>query len=58
VRFPLDLRLYRRYAELTHWEGFVRKHVPDRPLPTTKQERARLHKAVDPVLLDALDCQQ
>jgi hypothetical protein len=58
VRFPLDLRLYRRYEELTHWEGFVRKHFPDRPIPTTKKERARLHKAVDPVLLDDLDFQQ
>src|SRR5499426_4455327 len=58
VRFPLDLRLYRRYEELTQWETFVRKHFPDRPIPTTKQERARLHKAVDPVLLDDPDFQQ
>jgi hypothetical protein len=53
VRFPLDLRLYRRYEELTHWEAFVHKHFPDRPLPTTKQDRGRLHKEVDSVLLDA-----
>ena len=52
VRFPLDLRLYRRYEELTHWEAFVHKHFPARPIPTTKQDRARLHKEVDPVLLD------
>jgi len=58
VRFPLDLRLYRRYEELTHWEGFVRKHFPDHPIPTTKKERARLHKIVDPVLLDDLDFEQ
>jgi hypothetical protein len=58
VRFPLDLRLSRRYEERTQWETFVRKHVPDRPIPTTQQERARLHKAVDPVLLDDPDCQQ
>ena len=58
VRFPLDLRLYRRYEELTQWETFVRKHFPDRPIPTTKKERARLHKAVDPVLLDDPDFQQ
>src|SRR5882724_9657662 len=57
VRFPLDLRLYRRYEERTQWETFVRKHFPDRPIPTTKQERARLHKAVDPVLLDDPDFQ-
>jgi len=58
VRFPLDLRLSRRYEELTPWETFVRKHFPDRPIPTTKKERARLHKAVDPVLLDDPDFQQ
>src|SRR6266853_2409626 len=51
VRFPVDLRLYRRYEELTRWEAFVHKHFPDRPIPTKKKERARLHKVVDPVLL-------
>src|SRR6266581_1874487 len=58
VRFPLDLRLYRRYEELTQWEAFVHKHFPDRSIPTTKKEWARLHKAVDPVLLDDPDFQQ
>src|SRR5712691_11861073 len=52
VRFPVDLRLYRRYEELTCWEAFVHKHFPDRPIPTTKKERARFHKEVDPILLD------
>src|SRR5215510_8749173 len=52
VRFPLDLRLYRRYEELTHWEAFVHKHFPEQSIPTTKKDRARLHKAVDPLLLD------
>jgi hypothetical protein len=51
VRFPVDLRVYRRYEELTQWETFVQKHFPDRPIPTTKKERARLHKEVDPILL-------
>jgi DDE superfamily endonuclease len=51
VRFPVDLRLYRRYEELTQWEAFVHKHFPDRPIPTKKKERAQLHKAIDPVLL-------
>src|SRR3982751_3386896 len=41
VRFPLDLRLYRRYEELTHWEAFVHKHIPDRVIPTKKKERTR-----------------
>jgi len=48
----VDLRLYRRYEELTRWDEFVHKHCPDRPIPTQKKERARLHKAVDPILLE------
>jgi len=52
VRFPVDLRLYRRYEECTEWEAFVHKHFPDRPIPKTKKERARFHKAVDPILLE------
>jgi len=55
VRFPVDLRLYRRYEEITRWEAFVRKHVPDRPIPTQKKARARLHKEVDSVLLQDPD---
>jgi Transposase DDE domain len=57
VRFPLDLRLSRRYEELTHWEAFVHKHFPAQSIPTTKKDRARLHKAVDPLLLDDPDFQ-
>src|SRR6266545_4378437 len=57
VRFPVDLRLYRRYEEVTRWEAFVRKHVPDRPIPTQKKERTRLHKDVDSVLLEDPDFQ-
>ena len=51
ARFPLDLRLYRRYEELTNWESFVQQHFPDRTIPTTKKDRARLHKELDPDLL-------
>jgi DDE superfamily endonuclease len=51
VRFPLDLRLYRRYEELTQWEAAVVKHFPDLKLPTDKKARNRLHKQVAPVLL-------
>jgi SRSO17 transposase len=57
VRFPLDLRLYRRYEELTQWEAFVHKHFPQRSIPTTKKERARLHKELDPTLLHDPDFQ-
>ena len=55
VRFPVDLRISRRYEELTRWEAFVRKHVPDRPIPAQKKARARLHKEVDSVLLQDPD---
>jgi len=58
VRFPVDLRLYRRYEELTRWEAFVHKHFPDRLIPTQKKERARLHKAVDAILLEDPDFQK
>jgi SRSO17 transposase len=51
VRIPLDLRLYRRYEEITHWETFVAKHFPERVIPTAKKARARFHKEVDPLLL-------
>jgi DDE superfamily endonuclease len=51
VRFPVDLRLYRRYEECPQWETFVHQHFPDRPIPKPKKERARFHKEVDPILL-------
>jgi hypothetical protein len=52
VRFPVDVRLYRRYEEVPHWETFVKKHFPDRTIPRTKKARAQLHKEVDSVLLE------
>jgi SRSO17 transposase len=51
VRFPIDVRLYRRYEEKTEWERFVKKHFPDRKTPTLKKERQQFHKQVDPILL-------
>jgi SRSO17 transposase len=51
VRFPVDLRLYRRYDEMTRWEEFVHQHFPDLPIPKAQKERTRLHKEVDPFLL-------
>jgi len=50
VRFPVDLRLYRRYEEITQWETFVHKHFPTCEIPKTKKARNRLHKEVDPIL--------
>lgn len=57
VRFPVDLRLYRRYEEVTRWEEFVRKHFPERAIPVKKKERAQFHKAVDPILLQDAEFQ-
>ena len=51
VRFPVDLRSYRRYEEVTRWEEFVHQHFPGREIPTKRKERARFHKEVDPKLL-------
>jgi hypothetical protein len=50
--------LYRRYEECTRWKEYVHKHFPDRPIPTKSKERARLHKAVDPILLEDPGFQQ
>src|SRR5919199_4573941 len=47
VRFPLGLRLYRRYEELTQWEAAVTKRFPDLQIPADKKARNRLHKQVD-----------
>ncbi len=57
VRFPVDLRLYRRYEEFTRWEEFVHKHCPERPIPTKKKARTQFHKAVDPILVQDPDFQ-
>jgi hypothetical protein len=51
VRFPLGLRLYRRYEDLTQWEVAVTKQFPDLKMPSDTKGRNRLHKQVDPVLL-------
>lgn len=51
VRFPVDLRLYRRYEECTQWEKFVLQHFPDTTIPKKKKERQKLHKQVDETLL-------
>jgi hypothetical protein len=55
VRFPLGLRLYRRYEELTQWEATVVKHFPEIKIPTEKKARNRLHQQVDSVLLQDPD---
>jgi hypothetical protein len=44
VRFPLGLRLSRRYAELTQWEAAVARHFPELKIPPERKARNRLHK--------------
>jgi hypothetical protein len=44
VRFPLGLRLYRRYEELTQWEASMAKHFPELPIPREKKAGNRLQK--------------
>jgi len=51
VRFPVDLRLYRRYEEITQWATFVLKHFSGTTIPKKKKERQKLHKQVDETLL-------
>lgn len=51
ARFPLAVRLYRRYEEQTRWEEFVHKHFPEREIPPENKARTRLHKEVDETLL-------
>ncbi len=51
VRFPLGLRLYRRYDEFTDWETFVQQQFPGLSIPRTTKERTALHKILDPALL-------
>ncbi len=51
VRFPLAVRLYRRYEEKTRWEEFGRQYFPEREIPTEKKRRNLLHKQVDAILL-------
>jgi DDE superfamily endonuclease len=58
VRFPVDLRVYRRYEECPRWVACVHQHCPDRAMPTKKTARTRCPKEVAPVLLEAPDFQQ
>ena len=51
VRFPVDVRLYRRYEERTRWEFFVNKHFGEIKIPTQSKERNKFHKEVDKQLL-------
>ncbi len=58
VRFPIDLRVYRRYEEITRWSEFVQKHFPDQKIPQQKKERQKLHKLLDKTLLQDPEFQE
>lgn len=55
VRFPVDVRIYRRYEEKTRWEEFVKKYFPACKIPTEKKARQKFHKEVDETLLEDAD---
>ena len=50
-RLPVARRLSRRSEARTPWEALVHQPCPDRPIPTTKQARARLQQDVEPMWL-------
>ncbi|MDJ0904244.1 MAG: transposase [Xenococcus sp. MO_188.B8] len=58
VRFPVDLRIYRRYEEITRWAEFVSKHFPQQEIPKKKKERQKLHKLLDKKLLEDPEFQE
>lgn len=51
VRFPLDLRIYRRYEEATKWEEFVKKYFPNQEIPKQQKARKKFKKEVEEILL-------
>lgn len=51
VRFPVDLRTYRRYEEVTQWEEFVKKHFPGSTIPKGQKQRKAFKQEVEAVLL-------
>jgi len=58
VRFPIDLRIYRRYEEITRWSEFVKKYFPETEIPTQKKERQKLDKLVDQTLVQDPEFQE
>lgn len=55
VRFPLELCLYRRDEERTDGEATVAKHFPAIKRPSEQKARNRLHKQVEPMVLQEAD---
>ena len=57
MRFPVDLRLYRRDEDVTRWEEFVPTHFPKPAIPTGQKEPTTFPKELDPVLLQEAEFQ-
>ncbi len=55
VRLTIDLRIYRRYEEITRWSEFVKKYFPELEIPKPKKERQKLHKLVAQTPKENLD---
>jgi hypothetical protein len=53
VSFPVALRPYRSYDEVTEWETHCRKHFPEVPLPQQSKERNQLKQHYEKRLLAA-----
>lgn len=51
VRFPMDMRIYRRYEEATKWEEYVKKYFGEREIPKGKKERKKFEKEVEETLM-------
>jgi len=52
VRFPMDLRQYRRHEGTTQWEAFVHRRILEREIPKNKKECTKFHKEVNPIPIE------
>jgi len=53
VSFPVALRTYRNYDEVTDWETHFRRHFPEVEIPQTSKERNKLKQKYEKRLLQA-----
>lgn len=52
ISFPIDLRVYRSYDEVTDWEKHFRKNFPDVEIPKQSKERNKLKRKYEKQLLE------
>jgi hypothetical protein len=53
VSFPVDLRAYRSYDEVTAWAKHFRQHFPEVEIPKKSKERNKLKQQYEKRLLEA-----